>query len=110
MDRSLADRLNDLWAQSEKLREAEETYLTLEANRKPLLAQLTLAAEGKSFTEREAKALASEDWRRFMGGHVHSEVALNHARRKWEMLEKAYLAEYASFKLDDRSLKGKVGA
>lgn len=109
MDRSLADRLNELWKQSDVLKEAEAIFLRLEAERKPLLAQLTLKAEGKSFAEREARALASDDWRRFIGGHVAAEVAFNFERRKFEILEKAYLAEHATFKLDERSIR-KAGA
>lgn len=107
MDKSLADRLNDLWKQSDALKKAEETYLTLEANRKPMLAQLTITAPGKSFAEREAQALASQDWRDFMTGHVQAETDFNHQRRKFEIYEKAYLAEHATFKVDDRSMKGK---
>jgi hypothetical protein len=105
MDRSLANRLNELWAQSDQLKDAEREFLTLEANRKPMLAQLTLKAEGKSFAEREAKALASEDWREFMAGHVAAESAMNHAKRKYEILDKAFYATYATMKTDDRSIK-----
>ena len=109
MDRTLADRLNELWKQSDALKEAEEIFLRLEAERKPLLAQLTLAQEGKSFAEREARALASSDWKRFIAGHVMAETMYNHARRKFEILDKAYLAEHATFKIEDRSIR-KAGA
>jgi hypothetical protein len=109
MDRTLADRLNELWKQSDALKEAEETYLRLEAERKPMLAQLTLGQEGKSWSEREARALASDDWRRFVGGHVMAETMMNHAKRKYSILEQAYYAEYSTFKIEDRSIK-KAGA
>jgi hypothetical protein len=105
VDRSLADRLNELWKQADVLKEAEQIYLRMEAERKPMLAQLTIKALGKSFAERESIALASEDWRAFMAGHVAAESAFNYERRKFEILEKAYLAEHATFKLDDRSIR-----
>jgi hypothetical protein len=109
MDRTLADRLNELWRQSDELYKAEMTYLRLEAERKPMLAQLIIGAQGKSFAEREAIALASPDWRDFMIGHVAAESDFNFERRKFEILEKAYLAEHATFKVEDRSIK-KTGA
>lgn len=109
MDQSLANRLNELWKQSDQLKEAEEIYLRLEAERKPMLAQLTINAGGKSFAEREAKALASDDWRKFMAGHVAAESAMNYQRRKYAILEQAYYAEYSTFKIEDRAIK-KAGA
>ena len=105
MDRTLADRLNDLWKQSDALKTAEEIYLRLEAERKPMLAQLTISQEGKSFAEREAKALASDDWRKFMGGHVAADSMFNFERRKFEILEKAFYASHATMKVDDRAIR-----
>ena len=109
MDRTLADRLNDLWLQSDALKKADEKYLSLEGQKKSLLAQLTLRSEGKSFSEREAKALASEDWIHFIAAHVEAESEFNFEKRKFEILEKAYLAEHATFKIEDRSIR-KQGA
>jgi flagellar biosynthesis/type III secretory pathway chaperone len=109
MDRSLADRLNELWKQSDRLKEVEGRYLELEANKKSLLAQLTITAQGKSFAEREAQALASADYKNFLAALVEAETAFNFERRKWEILDKAYLAEYSTFKIEDRSIR-KAGA
>lgn len=105
MDRTLADRLNELWKQSDALKEAEHLFLRLEAERKPMLGKLTINAAGKSFAEREAQALASQDWADFMRGHVQAEVDFNFEKRKFEILEKAYLAEHATFKIEDRSIR-----
>jgi len=109
MDRSLADRLNDLWKQSDVLKSAEEAFLRLEAERKPLFSMLFLKAEGKSVADREAVAYNSSDWADFVAGHVAAETAFNYERRKFEILEKAYLAEHATYKIDDRSIR-KAGA
>lgn len=109
MDQALANRLNELWKQSDALKNAEEVFLRLDAERKPLLAQLTLKAQGKSFAEREAKALASDDWRDFIRAHVEAEARLNFEKRKYEILDRAFYAEYSSMKIDDRAIK-KAGA
>ena len=105
MDQSLANRLNELWKQNDVLKAAEETYLRLEGERKSLLAQLTLNADGKSFAEREAKALASSDWKRFVAGHVMAETVMNFEKRKYSILEQAYYAAYSTMKLEDRSIR-----
>lgn len=105
MDRTLADRLNQLNKQNQVLKEEEKIYLELEANRKPLLAKLTIKAEGKSFSERESIALASPEWRDFAQGLVIAEVQLNYAKRRYEILDKAFLAEYSSMKLDGNTIR-----
>lgn len=91
------------------LKRAEESYLEMEANKKPMLAQLTLTAEGKSFAEREAKALASDDWKRFSMGLVAAESQFNFEKRKFSILENAFFAAHSSYKLDERSIR-KAGA
>lgn len=105
MDRELANRLNELWKQSDRLKEVERTFLELEANKKALLAQLTLKAPGKSFAEREAQALASEDWRVFTAALVNAETEYNFEHRKFSILDKAWTSEYGTFKQEDRAIK-----
>lgn len=105
MDSQLANRLNELWKQSDRLKEVERVALELEANKKALLAQLTIKAPGKSFAEREAQALASDDWRIFNAALVNAQVDYNFERRKYEILDKAFLAEYGTYKQEDRAIK-----
>lgn len=105
MDRQLAERLNELWQQGALVDGAEKVYLALEGNRKSLLAELTLKAPGKSFAEREAMALASQDWRDFMNGHVEAQSTLNSETRKFNILDKAFYAEYGTMKNEERSIK-----
>lgn len=109
MDSILAERLNALTKQNQVLREEEQIFLSLEANRKPMLASLLIKAEAKSFSDREAIALASPAWKDFMQGLVEAEVRLNYAKRKYEILDKAFLADYSSMKIDSRSI-GRHGA
>ena len=105
MDSVLADRLNKLTAQNKRLRDAEELFLELEANKKPLLAQLILKSPGKSFAEREAQALASEDWINFIKFHVMKETEFNFEKRKYAILEQAYYAELNTYKREDALIK-----
>ncbi len=97
MDRTLADRLNELNKANDALADAEANYLTLHANKDHLLARLTTKAEGKSHSERETNALASQDWIDFATGLAAAEATYQKMRRRFSILEKAYLAEHASF-------------
>lgn len=98
MDDRLYKRLEKIESSIEDLREAERAFLELEANRKVLYSQLFLKAEGKNVAEREAAAYASDDWIKFMAGHVEAESAFNHERRMYELRLKAYDAEHLTFK------------
>ncbi len=104
MDSELGKRLNELLRQNEALKRAESLYLTLEANRKPMLARLTLGAIGRSHAEREAIAYAGDEWAKFMSGHVQAEADYQFARRRYEIFDKAYLAEHATFNRDAKTI------
>lgn len=104
MDSQLGKRLNELLKQNEQLKRAEALYLALESNRKPLLARLTLGAIGRSHAEREAIAYASQDWADFMAGHVQAETDYQFAKRRYEIHDKGYLAEHATFNRDAKTI------
>jgi hypothetical protein len=98
MDTLLGSRLNALNEQNDKLQKAEAQYLELEAHRKVLFSQLYLAAEGKNVAEKEANVYVSDDWKRFIGGLIAAETRFNFERRRFEILDKAFLAEYSTLK------------
>lgn len=98
MDDRLFKRLEKIESSIELLRDAEHTFLTLEANRKVLAAQLYLKAEGKNVAEKEANAYATLDWRNFAAAHVDAETNFNRERRMYELRLKAYDAEHLTFK------------
>lgn len=104
MDSQLGKRLNELLKQNAALKLAETQYLTLEANRKPMLAKLTLGAIGRSHAEREAIAYASQDWADFMAGHVQAESDYQYAKRRYDIFDKSYLAEHATFNRDAKTI------
>lgn len=105
IDSLLSERLNALNEQNDVLREAEGAFLELDANKKALLAQLTIKAQGKSFAEREALALASDDWRDFRAAHVAAETTFNFERRRFAILESAYLAAHATYKNEEQVIR-----
>ena len=100
MDRRLADRLNEIDSQLEKLRQCEMHFLDLEAHRKVLAAQLFIKADGRSVAEREAQVYSSQEWIDFSGGHAQAETEFNHERRRYELLLKAYDAEHLTLKTE----------
>jgi len=105
MDSELAKRLNALNEQNDALREAEGEFLALKGEKDSLLAMLTTKAEGKSHSERETIALASDDWRKFNKALSLIETDYQYQRRRFAILEKAYLAEHASFTAEAKLIK-----
>lgn len=101
----LGDALETLHAQSGVLEKARGSYFLLEASRKSYEAQLTQKAEGKSQAEKLMNAMANPEWLKF-----HIELAKAHCdfefeKLKYEILDKEYLAQYLSMKLDADSIK-----
>lgn len=84
--------------QIELLRDAEGVFLSLDAHKKVLAAQLYLSAEGKNVAEKEAVVYASSEWTAFAKAHAEAESNLNHEKRRYELKLKAYDAEHLSFK------------
>lgn len=105
MDARLKGRLDKLDEQIDRLRSAEMAYLTLEANRKVLAAQLYLKAEGKNVAEKEASVYASQDWIAFSNGLVQAETTFNHERRRYELQLKAYDAEHLTLKTETPAIR-----
>lgn len=105
IDALLAEQLNKLNEQNEILRRAEALFLDLDASKKALLAKLTIDAAGKSFAEREALALSSADWAAFRIAHVEAETAFNFERRRFAILENAYLAAHATYKNEEQIIR-----
>lgn len=105
MDDRLKQRLTRLEAQIDKLRMAEREFLSLEAHRKVLAAQMFIKAEGKNVAEREAHVYAGQDWISFSNAHVEAESAFNHERRRYELQLKAYDAEHLTLKTEAPVIK-----
>lgn len=105
MDSRLKFQLTEIENSIKFLTEKEGVYLAMEAHKKPMLAQLTLTQDGKSFTEREAKAYASSDWMKFIDGLVIAETEYNFAKRDYELSLKAYDAAHITYKIENQGIQ-----
>lgn len=110
MDQGLAARLNALTKQNEVLRDARLAYLLREASRKTFEARLIREAEGRSQAEKTMNAQAEQKWADFHHELAVLESEFEFQRLKYEVLEKAYLAEHATYKIEDSLIKRHRGA
>lgn len=110
MDRALAERLNNLNAQNEKLTEARGAYLLKEAQRKNFEALMIKNAEGKSQAEKTVNAQALAEWLKFQEELARLENAFEFEKLRYDILDKAFTAEYLSAKLDADTIKRQGGA
>lgn len=104
-DRTLAQRLNELTTQNEKLHAARQAYLLKDAARKHFEARAIQSAPGKSHAERTVNAQATEDWRDYQMDVAQLEAAFEFEKLKYDILDKAWLAEYLGAKLDGDTIK-----
>jgi hypothetical protein len=110
MDRTLAERLNNLNLQNDKLLIARGEYLIKEAERKHFEATLIQSAEGKSQAEKSVNAQATLDWANFHRQLAILENAFRFEELRYDILDKAFQAEYLSAKLDNETIKRQGGA
>jgi len=110
MDRQLAERLNALTKQNEVLRDARLAYLLKEGSRKSFESRLVRAADGRSHAEKLTNAQATEEWEAFQVELAQLEADFDFQRLKYEVLDKAYLAEHATYKIEDGLIKRHKGA
>lgn len=82
--------------QNDILRQIEGEYNLKEAERKPLEATLFLSFDG-SVAKREARAYASIEYQDFMRELAALQTRFHFEKRRFSILESAYLAEHASF-------------
>lgn len=105
IDSRLMERLNRWHSQLEKLANIESKFFSLEASEDSLLSSLTMQQEGKSMAEREMRARGTEEWQQFSQGLAAAKSEYNKERRLLEVIQKAYEAEYLSFKLENEAIK-----
>lgn len=105
MDTRLREQLNKVDEHIKKLFDVELMFLQLDGSKKALQAQLTLKSLGKSHAERETKALASDDWENFCFELSNQEAQYNREKRRYELLLKAFDAEYLTMKVEAPAIK-----
>lgn len=102
---SLVKRLNALSEQNEQLGAARGKYLLRESERKHFESNLVRAAVGKSHAEKLNAAQASDEWLVFHRDLAKLEALYEFEKLKFEILDKAFLAEHLSLKLDASEMK-----
>lgn len=97
MDPVLERRLRDLTDHSDVLELVEGEFLLLDGETESLRSDLMLLADGSN-EMKKAKALASQEYRHHISKVVNAKKRFNHERRKYDILDKAFTAEYLSLK------------
>ncbi len=105
MDTELRECLNRLEALNDTLGRSRFSYLTKEAERKHFEASLVRNAAGKSHAEKLVSAQSSEQWLRFHKDLARLESVYEFQKFKMEILNKEYLAIYATYKVESDHLK-----
>jgi outer membrane PBP1 activator LpoA protein len=83
------------------LARARKAYLLMEASRKHEEAKLTKQALGKSHAEKVINAQSEEVWLKFHLELARLESIFEFQKMKMEILNKSWLEEYLTKKLDD---------
>lgn len=109
MDASLAARLNALTKQNEVLRDVRASYLLKEASRKHLESRMVRAAEGRSQAEKTVNAQSTDEWLGLQQEIAELESAFEFEKLKYEILDKAWLAEHVTYKIEDGLIKRHKG-
>ena len=105
MDSRLRERLDRWHTQIESLKDEELECLSLEAQEKGVYSGLFLKAAGKTVSDREALAYASEEWKNFQIHLVEAKTKYHHAKRELDFKQKAFEAEYLTYKIESDAIR-----
>jgi len=105
MIESLREKLQNWHDHIDAIKSVDHDALELTASEKTMFGQIYLGVEGKNREEREAKVHTHVDWINFQKGLVEAKVALNHSKRRLELLQKAFDAEYLTVKIEGDAIK-----
>lgn len=112
MDSRLKDRLKKWNDQIDALAKIEGRHFLLAGNEDSLEASLRLSAPAsyKTVNDKDDYAHNHEDWVNFQTGFAASKTEYNEAKRKLDLLIKAYEAEYLTVKIEEEIIqRGKGG-
>jgi len=101
----LREILEKIDAHIDVLSRARFNYLSKEAERKHFEARLIASAKGKSHAERVVGAQASEEWRKFQVDLAKLESVYHFELLKHEVLDKEFLAQHLTLKIDNSTIK-----
>jgi len=100
MDPKLKKRLLKIDEQLQKLYEAEEKYLTLEAVKEHILAVMMSEAGDLSEAAKKTIAMSRADYKTFKESLAVAEAMFHREKHKYELVLKAFDAAYLSLKLE----------
>lgn len=84
---------------------ARDAYLAKEAERKHFESKLIRYAEGKSNADRMVAAQSTDAWLVFHKELARLESVFEFQKLKYEILDKEWLAQYSTLKLDEKLIK-----
>ncbi len=105
MDAQLKECIERLDAQNDVLGKARFDFLTKDAEKKHFEATLIQRSEGKSHAEKSVNAMATSEWREFHKDLARLESVFEFQKLKWEILDKCFLATYATFKIEEKLIR-----
>lgn len=105
MDQLLRDCLTRLEAQGNALGRARNDYLRKEAVKRHFEATLVKKALGSSNAEKLVNAQAEKDWLLFHVQLARLEAIYEFQKLKFQVMEKEWLGEYATYKEDSSLIK-----
>lgn len=107
MDSILAQRLRNLTTQNTTLREAEGEYLLKDAGKKTMEAEIFLTVITGTVAEREAKTYTTEEYKTYMRELSELHARYMFERRRFDILDKAFIAELNTYKIDNSLINRK---
>lgn len=93
------DKQNDI------LGKARNDFLIMEAERKHYEAKLIRESSGRSHAEKVVEAQATEKWLIFHKELARLEAILEFQKLKYQILDKEWLAQHLSLKLDASTIR-----
>lgn len=97
---SLRGIIDKLEKQNDLLGKARNAFLMVESEKKHFEATLVQQSQAKSHADRVTDAHSSEKWLAFHKNLARLQAVYEFQKLKFEILNKEYLAEHLSLKLD----------
>ena len=105
MDDILTEKLTKWYDHINVLKKSESDVMNLESSERALFAVLFLNSGDGSVAVRESVVHSSSEWASFQKGLVEAKVRYNKDKRILELLQKAFDAEYLTYKLEHDAIK-----
>lgn len=105
MDSRLKAQLDKIDKQITKLFHVERSWFEWEKGEDPFLEGLAIKSPGKSKAEKTMYATASDEYKHYLTVLVDRHAEWNREKRRYELLLKAFDAEYSTFKVESQVIR-----